>query len=80
MERLAVARMATAKLQGWIHAARGMGSLTSIATKLNNYAFCRFNRHLKPMGPTAFYSRLRAAISTVACGRPGFHQDGGCGR
>jgi hypothetical protein len=27
MERVAVARMATAKLQGWIHAARGMGGL-----------------------------------------------------
>jgi hypothetical protein len=34
MERVSVARMATVKLQGWIHAARGMGVSTSVATKL----------------------------------------------
>jgi hypothetical protein len=39
MERVAVARMATAKLQGWIHAARGMGVSASVATKLNGYEF-----------------------------------------
>jgi hypothetical protein len=37
MERVSVARMATAKLQGWIHAARGMGASGSVATELNNY-------------------------------------------
>ncbi len=37
MERVSVARMATAKLQGWIDAARGMGVSTIIATKLNRY-------------------------------------------
>jgi hypothetical protein len=37
MERVSVARMATAKLQGWIHAARGMGVSAIIATKLNRY-------------------------------------------
>jgi hypothetical protein len=39
MERVSVARMATAKLQGWIHAARGMGVSGSAATELNNYFF-----------------------------------------
>jgi hypothetical protein len=37
MERVSVARMATAKLQGWIHAARGMGVSASVATKRNRY-------------------------------------------
>jgi len=37
MERVSVARMATAKLQGWIHAARGMGVLGSVTTELNSY-------------------------------------------
>jgi hypothetical protein len=37
MERVSVARMATAKLQGWIHAARGMGVSGSAATELNRY-------------------------------------------
>jgi len=37
MERVSVARMATAKLQGWIHAARGMGVSGSVTTELNSY-------------------------------------------
>jgi len=37
MERLAVARMATAKLQGWIHAARGMDASGSVSTELKSY-------------------------------------------
>jgi len=39
MERVSVARMATAKLQGWIHAARGMGVSGSVTTELNSYQF-----------------------------------------
>jgi hypothetical protein len=37
MERVSVARMATAKLQGWIHAARGMGVSGFASTELNSY-------------------------------------------
>jgi hypothetical protein len=37
MERVSVARMATAKLQGWIYAARGMGVSGSVSTELNRY-------------------------------------------
>jgi len=37
MERVSVARMATAKLQGGIHATRGMGVSGSAATELNRY-------------------------------------------
>jgi len=37
MERVSVARMATAKLQGWIHAARGMRVSGSVTTELNSY-------------------------------------------
>jgi hypothetical protein len=37
MERVSVARMATAKLQGWIRAARGMGVSGSVSTELNRY-------------------------------------------
>ena len=38
MERVSVARMVTAKLQGWIHAARGMGVSGSVTTELNSYS------------------------------------------
>jgi hypothetical protein len=41
MERASGARMATAELQGWIHAARGMGVSGSYSTELNKYAFCQ---------------------------------------
>jgi len=37
MERVSVARMATVKLQGWIHAARGMGAPDSVSTERNRY-------------------------------------------
>ena len=37
MERVSVARMATAKLQGGIHAARGMEVSGSVTTELNSY-------------------------------------------
>jgi hypothetical protein len=37
MERVSVARLATAKFQGWIHAARGMGVSGSAPTELNSY-------------------------------------------
>jgi len=37
MERVSVARLATAKLHGWIHAARGMTVSDSVSTKLNKY-------------------------------------------
>jgi hypothetical protein len=37
MERVSVARMATAKLQGLIHVARGMGVLRLCPTELNRY-------------------------------------------
>ena len=39
MERVSGARMVTAKLQGWIHAARGMGVSGSVTTELNSYKF-----------------------------------------
>ena len=42
MERVSVARMATAKLQGWIHAARGMGVSGSVTTELNSYKKTKF--------------------------------------
>jgi len=37
MERVSVARMATAKRQGWLHAARGMGVSGSASTELKRY-------------------------------------------
>jgi len=37
MDRASVARMATAKLQGGIHAAREMGVSDSVFTELNRY-------------------------------------------
>ena len=37
MERVSVARTATAKLQEWIHAARGMGVSDTVSTEMNSY-------------------------------------------
>jgi hypothetical protein len=37
MERVSVARMATAKLLGWIHAALGMGVPGAGSSALNSY-------------------------------------------
>jgi|GEM_PF-205126 len=39
MERVSVARMAPAKLQGWIYATRGMAASDSVSTKLNSYQY-----------------------------------------
>ncbi|NOQ52204.1 MAG: hypothetical protein GQ578_08340 [Desulfuromonadaceae bacterium] len=37
MERVSVARMATVKPQGWVHAALGMGGTSTSAPVLNSY-------------------------------------------
>jgi len=41
MERVSVPRMATAKLQGGIHEARGMGVSGFVITELNRYGKCK---------------------------------------
>lgn len=50
MERVAGARMATSKLRGWIHAARGTGSCGHVTTELNFYYFFEISEYtsIKP--------------------------------
>ncbi|MCK4690534.1 MAG: hypothetical protein KAT20_01915, partial [Desulfuromonadales bacterium] len=58
MERVSVARMATAKPQGWVHAALGMGGARISAPVLNSSiiyddaGYQRSMRHSSTNGPT----------------------------
>jgi hypothetical protein len=63
MERVALARLAPAKLQGWIHAARGMGVAGSMSTELKIHKNIRFQRLPRPVNrmarhPAFFRSRF----------------------
>ena len=75
MERVSVARMATAKLQGWIHAARGMGVSGSVTTELNSYVFCfvyslNEQRNPYPSSPKFLHHSVISMLRAAGLGQP----------
>jgi hypothetical protein len=66
MERVSVARMATAEPQGWVYASRGMGVPRPAAQELNRYNFswCKLGFELRMSSkPQPYLERWSGVIN-----------------